>query len=78
MTSFCHGKFAVQTKKEGVNVVKDAERRILEAHIKSTVREYYNANGNKDAKMLDLLELSEEFLAKGGTNEELEIIINGK
>jgi len=78
MTSFCHGKFAVQAKKEGVNIVKDAERRILEARIKSAVREYYHANGNKDTKMLDLLELSGEFLTKGGTNEELEILINGR
>lgn len=78
MTSFCHRNLSVQVRRKGVNVVEDAERRVLEARIKSAVREYYHANGNKDAKMVDLLELSGKFLAKGGTNEELVILINGR
>jgi len=52
MTMFCQGKFAVQTKKRGVNVVQDAKRRILEVNLKKAAREYYYANGNKDEKLI--------------------------
>ncbi len=78
MTMFCQGKIKVEFGKKGVSVLDDTIRRILEARVRNAVRGYYHANGNKDEKMSELLECSSEFLAKGGTLEELESLTSGK
>lgn len=78
MTLFCHGKFFVKTKLGKEDVVKDAERRILEAKISNAARNYFYANGDKAEKQVVLTELSVKFLENGGTPDRLDALLNEK
>lgn len=76
MSMFCHGKFAVKTRAGKEDVVKDCEKRMLEAEIRKAARLYYNANGDKHEQMAILTKLSVKFLESGRTHDQLDALVN--